>query len=70
MPENEEEKMTLDKLALIGGHGFDAVDKHLDGMDGRLSGVEAGIAVLTVDMQEVKKRLDKIERISAAPQAH
>jgi uncharacterized protein YunC (DUF1805 family) len=40
-------KMTLDKLALMIGRGFNAVD-------GRLDKVDASLVVLEVDMKEVK----------------
>lgn len=46
--------MTLDKLGLMMGRGFNAVDQRFDSVDARL-------AVLEVDAREVKKRLDKIE---------
>lgn len=53
MPEEKILK-EIDKLAGMMGRGFNAVD-------GRLDSMEASIAVLTVDMREVKTRLDKIE---------
>ena len=53
--------MTLDKLALVMGRGFNAVDKRFDSVDQRFDLVEARLAVLEVDGQEIRKRLDKIE---------
>ena len=67
--------MTLDKLALVMGRGFNATDKRFDLIDKKFVGidqrfdsvdqrfdlVEARLAVLEVDGQEIRKRLDKIE---------
>ena len=52
MPKSQ--KMTLDKLALMMGRGFNAVDERFDSVDGRL-------VVLEADMKEVKVRLTKVE---------
>lgn len=54
-------KMTLDKLAEMMGRGFNAVDEKFDAVNKRLDGLETSVTVLTVDMRDVKGRLDKIE---------
>ncbi|MBI4085804.1 MAG: hypothetical protein HY433_01000 [Candidatus Liptonbacteria bacterium] len=53
--------MTLDKLALMMGRGFNATDKKFDSINKRFDSVDARLAVLEVDARETKKRLDKIE---------
>ena len=61
MPENEEEKMTLDKLALMVGSGFNEVGGRLDKMDGRLDKVDVRLMVIETDLKEVKSDIVDIK---------
>jgi tetrahydromethanopterin S-methyltransferase subunit G len=61
MAEKEKKETTLGDLALMMGRGFNDVGVRLDKVDGRLDSLEASVAVLTVDMKDVKGRLDKID---------
>jgi len=61
MPENEEEKMTLDKLALMVGRGFNEVGGRLDKVDSRLDKVDVRLMVIETDLKEVKSDIVDIK---------
>jgi len=49
--------MTLDKLSLMMGRGFNAVDKRFDAVDKRFDSVDARLSVLESDSKEMKHEM-------------